>query len=68
MAEWQTMDSAPDDRRILVNFEGAGPIVAYRDQDRPDAWVRYLGFGKSELWPSIHEDYATLWIDIPALP
>ncbi|WP_454760558.1 hypothetical protein [Caulobacter segnis] len=68
MSEWQPMDSAPDDRRILVDFKGAGPIVAYRDKERPDQWVRYLGFGKSASWPSIHEDYATRWTEVPALP
>jgi hypothetical protein len=60
------MASAPDDRCVLVDFKGSGPIVAFRDKKRPDQWVRYLGFGKSAYWPSIHEDYAIRWIDIPA--
>lgn len=65
---WQPIETAPDNERVLVNFTGAGPIVAYRDPDRPEMWVRYLGFGKSECWPAIHEDYATLWMRIMPPP
>lgn len=68
MSEWQTMDSAPTDQRVLVNFRGAGPIVAYRDREYPEAWVRYLGYGKSTFWPTIDGDYATHWQPLPAEP
>ena len=68
MAKPRPMSKAPDDRRILVHFMGAGWIVAYRDQSRPDQWVRYLGYGKSECWPSIHEDHATHWTELPTPP
>lgn len=68
MSEWRPMDSAPSDRRVLVNFKGAGPIVAYRDPEYPEMWVRYLGYGKSTSWPTVHEDFATAWMDIIAPP
>lgn len=64
----QPIETAPVDERVLVHFTGAGWIVAYRDAARPDVWVRYLGFGKSETWPAIHEDYATHWMRTPAVP
>jgi hypothetical protein len=64
----QPMETAPDDARLLVHFKGAGWIVAYRDPDMPEMWVRYLGYGKSTLWPTIHGDYATGWVNLPPLP
>lgn len=62
------IETAPDNARVLVHFKGAGWIVAYRDPERPDMWVRYLGYGKSESWPAIHEEYATHWEDLPKPP
>jgi hypothetical protein len=68
MTDWQDIGTAPCDRRVLVNFRGAGPIVAYRDVARPEQWVRYIGFGKSAYWPSIHEDFALHWMPVPPPP
>lgn len=68
MSDWQPISTAPRDRRVLVDFKGAGPIVAYRDERLPESWIRYMGYGKSELWLSIHEDYALHWMDIEPPP
>ncbi len=68
MAKPRPIRTVPSDRRVLVHFMGAGWIVAYRDPDRPDMWIRYLGFGKSEGWPAVHEDHATHWTELPAPP
>lgn len=70
MMEWapKPMNTAPDDARLLVHFKGAGWIVAYRDPTMPEMWVRYLGYGKSRLWPTIHGDFATHWMDLPPDP
>jgi hypothetical protein len=67
---WRDMDSAPKDgTRILINFDGAGPIVAYRDDKLfPTGWVRYLGYGKSPYWPCVDDDYALGWMPLPAAP
>ncbi len=64
---WRGMDSAPKDgTRVLVHFQGAGPIVAFAHSD--DEWVRYLGFGKSGYVRPIHADYATRWMPLPTPP
>lgn len=63
---WRDIASAPENERLLVDFQGAGPIVAYRDPEHPYQWVRYLGYGKSRLWPTVHEDYALRWRPLPA--
>jgi hypothetical protein len=42
--------------------------VAFRSTDNPDEWVRYIGYGKSRLWPTIHADYATHWRPLPEPP
>lgn len=60
MGEPQPIETALADKRLLVHFKGAGWIVAYRDPTMPEMWVRYLGYGKSRLWPTIHGDYAVL--------
>jgi len=65
MGNPQPMETAPGDKRLLVHFKGAGWIVAYRDPEWPGAWVRYLGYGKSETWSAIREEYATHWLDLP---
>lgn len=66
--EWQPIATAPNDCRVLVYFQGAGAIVAYRDPEEPDHWVGYLGYGKSNYWPSVHEDHATHWQPLPSPP
>jgi hypothetical protein len=66
--DWQPIETAPSDQRVLVNFKGAGPIVAYRTPDQPDYWTRYIGFGKSTYWPTVHGDFATHWMPLPAAP
>jgi hypothetical protein len=69
MSEWRTIDSAPmDGTPVLVHFTGAGPIVAFRRAAHPDQWVRYLGFGKSNYWPSVHVDNSTAWMPLPPPP
>jgi hypothetical protein len=69
MSEWQPIETAPGDgTRLLVYFTGAGPIVAFRTPDDGDLWIRYIGYGKSRLWPSIHADYATHWQPLPEPP
>lgn len=65
---WQPIDSAPVGERVLVWFTGAGAVVAYRLDEDPGAWVRYLGYGKSQSWPTIHADYATHFMPLPEPP
>jgi hypothetical protein len=65
---WKPIESAPLDKRVLVNFAGAGPIVAFREAVLPDQWVRYIGYGKSRYWPTIHNDNATHWMPLPDPP
>jgi hypothetical protein len=67
-ASWQPMETAPLGERVLVNFKGFGAIVAYREAPDPVRWIRYLGFGKSAFWPSVHADYATHWRPLPPSP
>lgn len=64
--EWQPVETMPNDRRVLVDFKAAGPIVAYRNPKWPDELVRYLGYGKSTSWPAVHVDFALGWMDLPA--
>lgn len=65
MSRWRSMKTAPSDRRVLVDFRGAGPIVAFRDRDFPEMWVRYVGYGKSSRYPLVHADYALGWMPLP---
>lgn len=66
--DWRPIESAPRNERVLVYFTGAGPIVAYRDPNYPEMWVRYLGYGKSSYWPTVHSDYASHWMPLPPVP
>lgn len=69
LTEWRDIADAPDDgTRALVNFAGAGPIVAFREDAEAEYWTRYLGYGKSALWPTIHADHALGWLPLPSAP